>query len=392
MGRARERLYLRGKVWWTWGYSSDGTKYQESTHQRDPRAAELAAREIERRYAADPTHKSRSKVTLRFALEAVIDYQAAAGRAYTTVLSTTHNAEHLVGGLGIETPLSSITLDDTTRYLRWRLEQGAHRHTIKKELGKLTQAIRRVTKLGLYVPLVAPEHLIPDELGKCYEPRKRWLPRDEYEALIRELTPVPPGRLQIVPAEKRKRAPRENRADYVIAWCNLGLRASELFTVCPGDYNHERRELRVRGTKTEGADRLVPVNEAAAAVLVRRCDPSKYRPDELARLVVLIELRTLGKPGEFTKAHDRELRRMPRPFPDWSDGSCVRDLERKCKKAGIVKVTPNDFRRTFCSWLCQAGVPERVCAELLGHGSTVMVRAVYGHLDRGSLQRAVALI
>jgi integrase len=210
-----------------------------------------------------------------------------------------------------------------------------------------------VTKLGLYVPRIAPEHLIPDELGKAYEPRERWLPREEYEALVRALTPVPPGKLQIVAEEKRKRAPRENRADYVIAWCNLGVRKEELSTIQPADYDAARRELRVRGTKTKGADRLIPVNDAAAEVLERRCHNAK-------------------------------------PFPSWAN--CTKKLAETCAKLRLAPVTPNDFRRTFCSWLCQAGVPERICAELLGHGSTVMVRAVYGHLDRASLQRAVALL
>lgn len=354
MGRARagERLYLRGRVWWCYGYKPDGGVWQESTHQRDKETARLAARTIERRYAADPDHRARAKLTARYAFEQVLAFQVEAGRASNTQRATEYHIAHLRGRFD-DVPLSEITLADTTQYLRDRLAQGASRHTVKKELGTLTQAIRRVTKLGVYVPKTSPEHLFPDELGKAYEPRRRWLTRDQYAALLQALAPSVPGRLQIVPEDKRRRAPREDRRDYVIAWCNLGVRKSELFDIQPEDYDPVRRELRVRGTKTEGADRLVPVNDAAAEVLTRRVG-------------------------------------CVRPFPAWEN--VTTKLEAVCGKLMIPNVTPNDFRRTFCSWLCQAGVPERVCAELLGHGSTVMVRAVYGQLDRDALRRAVVQI
>jgi integrase len=283
----------------------------------------------------------------------VLEFQVSAGRSVNTQRASTYHAEHLLL-LGQHKPLSEITLADTTGYLRRRLELGASRHTIKKELGTLTQAIRRCAKLGIYVPVVDPEHLIPDELGKAYEPRTRWLTREQYEKLVNVLRPAPLAeRNQRVQESARVRAPAVNRADYVIAWCNLGLRKSELFDVQPEDYNPTRQELHVRGTKTDKADRLVPVNKIAAEVLGRRCA-------------------------------------LETPFPEWHGSNCTRDLAKACKLLGMAPVTPNDFRRTFCSWLCQAGVPERVCAELMGHGSTVMVRAVYGQLDMASMRRAVA--
>jgi integrase len=333
-------LYLRKKTWWCWGYDINGKRWSESTKQRDRVAAGHAAREIERRYALDSTFRARSKLTLEKALSHVLAYQDDAGKAPATIRATTYHAEHLLGHLGTSTPLSSITLADTTAYLRKRLAEGASRHTVAKELRTLTQAMRRCAKLGEFVPSLDPRHFVPDELGKAYTPRARWLTRSEYTALLSDLD---------TPRHRRT----EDRRDYLIAWCNLGVRKSELFDVEPEDYNDARRELRVRGTKNEEADRLVPVNDAAAEVLQRRCKKQV-------------------------------------PFPEW--GKVTRDLAAACKRVGMAPVTPNDLRRTFASWLCQAGVPERVCAELMGHKSTVMVRAVYGHLDRVSMASAVARI
>jgi integrase len=290
------------------------------------------------------------------ALDLVLKYQRDAKRAPATVRASTYHARHLIEHLGSSTPLASVTLADTTSYMRTRIKDGAHRHTVAKEIKTLTQAMRRAEKLGLYRPSRSPTHYFPDELTGVYKPRDRWMTRGEYEALLDALAPNPvPTRNQRVPKTLRRRADRQDRRDYVIAYCHLGLRKSELSDMQPDDFDAKRLELRVRGTKTDGADRLVPVNPEAAEVLRRRCVLAK-------------------------------------PFPEWTDGSCVRDLARACVRAGIARVTPNDLRRTFCSWLCQAGVPERVCAELMGHESTVMVRAVYGHLDRVSMASAVSKI
>ena len=43
-----------------------------------------------------------------------------------------------------------------------------------------------------------------------------------------------------------------------------------------------------------------------------------------------------------------------------------KDLRAACERAGIEPVTPNDLRRTFASWLKQAGEDSMVVARLLG--------------------------
>jgi integrase len=67
-----------------------------------------------------------------------------------------------------------------------------------------------------------------------------------------------------------------------------------------------------------------------------------------------------------------------------------RDLAQACDRARIERVSPNDLRRTFASWLKQAECDSLAVAKLLGHTSSRMVELVYGHLDQRALEQAVA--
>jgi integrase len=80
----------------------------------------------------------------------------------------------------------------------------------------------------------------------------------------------------------------------------------------------------------------------------------------------------------------------PSLFPPW--GHVRRDPAATCERAGIAKISCNDFRRTFATSLAEQGGPEAVTASLLGHASTAMVRRVYAQIGWEAQQRAGATL
>jgi integrase len=69
----------------------------------------------------------------------------------------------------------------------------------------------------------------------------------------------------------------------------------------------------------------------------------------------------------------------------------VRWLDIACVRAGLSHVSPNDLRRTFASWLKQAGQDSMTVARLLGHTSSRMMELVYD-LNDLTYQTAVAAL
>jgi len=116
----------------------------------------------------------------------------------------------------------------------------------------------------------------------------------------------------------------------------LGLRWSEAMRLLLTDIGPT--EVLVRGTKTKGSRRVVPIL-------------SLYRP--------LLE-------GA-----------MPHiPLQPWA--RVHQTLMWACKRCGIDYCSPNDFRRTHATLLHESGVDRDVIRRLLGHTSTAMVDRIYG--------------
>jgi len=53
---------------------------------------------------------------------------------------------------------------------------------------------------------------------------------------------------------------------------------------------------------------------------------------------------------------------------------------------------PHDLRRTFGSWLAQAGVDIRRASELMGHSNIRVSASVYAHLAPGDRADAVEVL
>ena len=134
----------------------------------------------------------------------------------------------------------------------------------------------------------------------------------------------------------------------------LGPRLSEAYSLKWQDVNFDKGWVAITGTKTTKANRMVPLPPVILELL------KKHRQREGSVLAPWNNIR--------------------------------RDLELSCKKAGITRVTPNDLRRTFASWLKQAGVDSFTVAKLMGHTSSRMVELVYGHLNDIAYVNAVKVL
>ncbi|WP_217994913.1 tyrosine-type recombinase/integrase [Methylogaea oryzae] len=62
------------------------------------------------------------------------------------------------------------------------------------------------------------------------------------------------------------------------------------------------------------------------------------------------------------------------------------------KAAGLDDVHPHDLRRTFGSWLVQAGVPIQAVSSLLRHSDIRITDRVYAHLSPVTLKSAVDVL
>lgn len=214
-------------------------------------------------------------------------------------------------------------------YIDQRLDEGAHRHTIKKELITLRVALKVARSDNAFRGSL--DVLFP-QFDPAYEPRRRVLSMLEFESLVAVL---PLGRRQMVAVLALTGARRGET--YRLTWNDIG-----------------EHHVFLRGTKTKDAPREVPL---------------------------LPELRALLQELPRGEGSERVLR-------GWMN--LYRDLSAACARVGIAPITPNDLRRSFATWLRNAGVDSASVAPLLGHANSKMVEKVYGRINLDAKTRAVA--
>jgi integrase len=233
-------------------------------------------------------------------------------------------------GLGATTDAAGLSRAELDAYVSKRLDTKVGKRG-KRNVGRYT--VKREIKVLWQALRRAGVKLEADarpEIDAPYVPRKKWLTRDEFDELSCELEP--------------------DRWRWVCVAVYTGARKSEVEGLEWSDIRDG--EVHIRGTKTKKSDRHVP-----------------YHPTLEA---------TLGKRGKGT---------IVRPW-----GKVDRDLKAACRRAEVPEVSPNDLRRTYASWLLQAGVTSSVVAELLGHSTTELVDMTYGKLSKAALREAVARI
>lgn len=224
--------------------------------------------------------------------------------------------------------VAEVTPRRVAAYVAGREAAGVGRGTVHKELCVLRKALA-------LAGVKDPSGTVPRLKHKSM-PRRRFLAPAELAVLRPCLDP--------------------ERAWWVTVACYCGGRRSEVEALRWEQHvDLEGGRLLILGTKTEAAERWVPLPGWLVAEMRERAQPSG----------------TVVRP--------------------WA-GNINRDLRRACARAGIPRCSPNDLRRTFASWLVQAGVSSYQVAKLLGHTTSRMVEKVYGHLNDASARAAVATL
>jgi integrase len=327
-----QRVYKRGRVWWGWVYVG-GKRECRSTKCRDKRAAEAVIAGWERA-EADPNYRAANETSLASALERLLTDREERGRAAGTVAMYESKALHIIRILGRDTPLARLTATAVDRFVSTRLEEGAARTTIGKELTTLRSALKIAKRRGEFTADVAA--VMPIQWATEYRPRTRFLTAPEVQALLRELLPD-----------------RGAHVAYILA---TAASWGESTRARRSDIDLTRGQVLVRGSKNKyRRDRPVPIVAFAWPLLQHA-----------------LQIR-----GDVTGPI----------FRPWTN---VRhDLATACRRAGIAACTPNDLRRTAATWLRQLGVEPSLIGAMLGHSDSRMVERVYGRMPVESLGAAV---
>lgn len=307
-------------VWYVYAhYWADGkrqrarrsTKIRDDGTVKSRRTAEIIGRDIEQSLALGQGRVSRP-TTITQAIAALVVNQEQAGRAQDSIDIILEKARHLFDYFEAQTPIEKCT--NVAGYAKAALTVRKPA-TVARELRTLVMAFKAV---GL------PPPSLP-ELAESVA-RERFLTREEQLKL-----------LAATPAVRR---------DYVVMYLHLGLRKSELYRIELCDCDFDRNEVRVRGSKTLGADRLMPMSPEVYDVLWSRREDSPM-------------------------------------FAFWHEGNADRELRRWAKRAGLGPLSFNDLRRTFATTLAAAGVPVLHLMHLMGHKSTRMLERVYARVASG---------
>jgi integrase len=118
-----------------------------------------------------------------------------------------------------------------------------------------------------------------------------------------------------------------------------------------------------------------------------RLEPGTTKNDEARVFPFTLELRALLE-DQRTKAELLRKRGIICPWVFHKAGNPIREYRRSwktaCRKAGVPRRIPHDFRRTAVRNLVRAGVPERVAMQMTGH-KTRSVFERYNIVSEGDL-------
>lgn len=336
-------IYQRKAGGTYYGYWTDtrGKHRRQSLRTKDQQVARARLRQLEL-VSTDPAAHSRH--TLDEAVANLLDV-VERGNANGTYRSYKQKARHLQRLLG-NLELGDVTREGVVVLMRQRKLEGASDSTIHKELVVLRRALTEARERGLWRG--DPRSIVP-AIKVTYQPRERWLTPPQVELLLAE-----------VPAHRRL---------WIALAALAGGSLSEVERTRVEHVDFAAKRIRIPGRKRSTRWRLVPMHPTLLAMLreaVKGCTADASLVDRWPNVR-----------RDLHAAVDRI-------------NATLAESKTKKKPAALPKVSPNDLRRTFASWLKQEGVDSMTVAHLMGHSSTRMVERVYGRLSDDTYQDAVA--
>jgi integrase len=325
-------------------------------------------------YAADKVRAfetSDHPVTLDEAIELLAAHKERKGASDATMEKLSLKASHLRTYFGPSRNVLTLSVSETTAYLDKRRTDGVKDSTIEMELRELRAALRQLKRFGRYHG--EPSSIWPDELKRKFPGRKRWLPFEQYEALVNAMRGPTAYYREQRHGDGRHGGKQRRRqlithsthqgrdwSEHLIMYTYTSMRFGELYKPSAADIDGQ--QLRIAGTKTDEADRLIPLHPEALRIVRARAKRYPTGP-----------LFPLSSPSV---AAERRA---------W-----LRALRNACRRIGIAHTSTNDLRRTFCSWCFQNGVPMELVIKWMGHASSKMVMEVYAQPSEEQGRREIA--
>jgi integrase len=340
-------LYKRNNIWWT-DFSVNGVRYRVSLDTTDWREAKHNEKEkISQAERGDIAPIGRSFARLAFvqASERYLEQRksAVSDRTWKT---ETDRAKALRKFFG-DRRLNCVSGDDVRGYQSARIATKKHPRTVNHEV-KLLRAILRRAKLPM-----------PDA----------------------KLLPVPkPKKGRVLEPEQKLHLFRvaSSKPEWKVAYCaalltaNCSLRPCEIRSLRWSNVNLKERTVFVTDSKTEAGVREVPLNAEAWSAISAMLERARQF-------------------GAFNRENYVFHRLWPKvdltqPMNSWR--TAWRSLR---KKAGFPALRYYNLRHQCVTEMLEAGVPEGVIREVVGHVDPDMLRW-YSDVRKAARRAAVETI
>ncbi len=240
-------------------------------------------------------------------------------------------------------PLNRITWAVVENYKRSRLEEGASKVTINKELKLLKTIFRRAIDTDMYRGSIPKIELFPDR----------------EKEIVRSLTPEE--------AQKLIEECPEWFKPVVIFALNTGLRAGEIFSLRWEQVDFEKGIIILQRDSTKTKEEYKVFINPTVMELLREIK-SKQEQEGIRHGFV------------FTNRYGLPYR--------YEDKTYRRVFTTACKRAGIENFRFHDLRHTFASWVAMNSRDIYAVQKLLNHKNIRMTKR-YAHLTDDYLKNIV---